>query len=395
MSLENYTTMGSLDGFGVNLVIPHHMPTSTEPFRVVVAAGGTGGHIFPAVAVVERLLEQTSGACQAVFLGSADRMETTLIPQLGYRFVPMPITGFRGVMSVSTLSLPFKIWKSITIARNVLREVRPHAVICTGAYISYPAGIAAIKEGVPLFVLESNLNPGKANARLVSKATAVVLAFEESRKYYSDAIADKLHVLGNPVRTQIDASHPAAIAREAFGLHPSIPTVLVFGGSLGARSINTAMENALGACATAPFQVLWQTGKGWSSHAEIPKNVAVRPFIDDMGLAYAAADVVVCRSGATTLAELALVGKPAVFVPLQTASMNEQALNAQVAQQRGAAVIIRDDQLQERLFATMSELLNDEIQRNQMAVAMKAMGRPAAADAVAHLIRRLALREHR
>lgn len=387
--------MGSLDGFGVNLVIPHHMPTSTEPFRVVVAAGGTGGHIFPAVAVVERLQEQTSGACQAVFLGSADRMETTVIPQLGYRFVPMPITGFRGLMSVSTLTLPFKIWKSIAIARSVLREVRPHAVICTGAYISYPAGIAAIREGVPLFVLESNLNPGKANARLVSKATAVVLAFEESRRYYSDAIADKLHVLGNPVRTQIDASHPAAFAREAFGLRPSVPTILVFGGSLGARSINTAMETALDALAKAPFQVIWQTGKAWRPHAEVPGNVAVCPFIDDMGLAYAAADVVVCRSGATTLAELGLVGKPAVFVPLQTASMNEQALNAQVAQQRGAALIVRDDELEKSLLATMLDLMSKEALRHQMAAAMKSMGRPAAADAVAHLIRRLALRETR
>lgn len=356
-----------------------------DAMRVVVACGGTGGHIFPAVAVVEQLTALTNGRCQPLFLGSRDRMETRLIPSLGYEFVGMPIEGFRG-LSLSTLTLPFKVLRSIHIARRAIRRFKPHAVICTGAYISYPVGVAASLEGVPLIVLESNLNPGKSNARLVDRAAAVVLAFEDSRAFYPASIQSKLHVLGNPVRTQINASASVRDARIWWGLDPDRDTVLVFGGSLGARAINDAVEASLVNIAQAPWQMIWQTGKGHVMHRAVPDNVKVTEFIDDMGAAYAAADLVVSRSGATTIAELGIMGKPAILVPLPSASTNEQKHNADVVARHGAADIIANDRLGGDLWAGVERIMADPARRTAMSTNMRSLGRPDAARDAAGLI---------
>lgn len=358
-----------------------------DRLRLVVAAGGTGGHIFPAVAVVEQLRAQMHDACDVTFLGSMDRMETRLIPALGYDYVGMPIVGFKGVRHPSTLTLPWKILQSTRIARATIRRVKPHAVVCTGAYISYPAGVAAAKEGVPLFLLESNVNPGKTNARLAPLATAIFLSFEESVRYYAPSLASKLVVTGNPVRSQIPSSKDAWEARAAWGLKPDMATVLVFGGSLGARAINAAMEAALPRFANAPFQVIWQTGSAYTFHATPPPNVVIQPFIDDMGVAYAAADLVVSRSGATTIAELGIVGKPAIFIPLPSASTGEQQHNAQVIENAGGAVVVKDADVLTILASTIEELMCNEEKRTTMATVMRSFGRPrAAADAAAAII---------
>lgn len=360
-----------------------------DTFRVVVAAGGTGGHIFPAVAVVEQLQRLTEGRCSALFLGSADRMETSLIPSLGYPFVSMPIAGFKGLGSISTLTLPLKIMRSVRIARAAIKRHRPHAVICTGAYISYPAGIAAVRERIPLFVLESNINPGKTNARLAPKAAAVVLAFADSVQHYPEQLRSKLHVLGNPVRTQIDATRTATDARRALGLDPDRSTVLVFGGSLGARTINDAIASALPMLATEPYQVLWQTGKQFDVPANLPPNVRAVPFIDAMGDAYAAADLVVSRSGATTIAELGIIGRAAIFVPLPSASTDEQRKNAMAVERAGGAIVMADADASRSLAITIRQLMLDEARRTSMATAMRTLGRPDAAADTASLILRL------
>lgn len=313
-------------------------------------------------------------------------MESSLIPNLGYPFVPMPIRGFRGVLSLSTVMLPLRILRSVRIAREAIRRHRADAVVCTGAYVSYPAGLAARQLGVPLFVLESNVNPGKTNARLARFATAVVLAFDESRALFPPSMAPRLHVLGNPVRTQIDAARPVAEARRSLGLDPSLPVVLVFGGSLGARTINEAMVAALPTLASAPFQVLWQTGAQFQPPAHLPPSVRTVPFIADMGSAYAAADLVVARSGATTIAELGLVAKPAILVPLGTASTNEQARNAAIVERIGGGVVRTDAAVGADLGPTMLALMGDAQRRTAMATAMATLGRPHAARDVARLM---------
>lgn len=360
-------------------------PESASSFRVVVAAGGTGGHIFPAVAVVEQLAMLTNGRCSAVFMGSADRMETRLIPAMGYEYVPMPIEGFRG-LSLRTLMLPLKIWKSVRIARAALKRVRPHAVVVTGSYISYPVGVAASQLGIPLIVLESNVNPGKSNARLVPKASAVVVAFEDSLAFYDSALHNKLHVFGNPVRSQIDAERSAHDARLYWGLDPFRPTALVFGGSLGARAMNDAIEQSLPHIAQADYQMLWQTGKGHVVRAQVPGNVKVAEFIDDMGAAYAAADLVVSRSGATTIAELGIVGKPAILVPLPSASTNEQAHNARVVVDHEAGALVENSALKEKLLKEIDRIMANADLRSEMSTNMKQLGKPDAARHSAELV---------
>lgn len=360
----------------------------SDALRVVVACGGTGGHIFPAVAVVEQLIERTNGNCTPLFLGSLDRMETRLIPSMGYDYIGMPIEGFRG-LSLSTLTLPFKILRSISIARSAIRRFKPHAVICTGAYISYPAGIAAARERVPLFVLESNLNPGKSNARLVPHAAAVVLAFEDSRTFYPSSMQSRLHVLGNPVRTQIDRSASQHDARTWWGLDAERPTVLVFGGSLGARSINEAIEHALPLIEQRGWQMLWQTGKGHVPARPLPSNVRMVEFIDNMGSAYAAADLVVSRSGATTIAELGIVAKPAILIPLPSASTNEQRHNAHVVERHAAAVVLENDRLVDELLPAIDRIMSNEAMQASMASRMAELGRPDAAGDVAELVMRV------
>jgi len=368
--------------------------------NIVVAAGGTGGHLFPALAVVEQLRILTNDRINVSFLGSEDRMEATLIPSYGFPYTPMPIVGFKGLTDPSTFTLPLKIAASVRIARQAIRAAQADVVLVTGAYISYPAGRAAVKEGVPLVVMESNVNPGKSNARLAPHAAAVIATFEESRSFFPAALQDRIHVVGNPVRSQITGTMEIGGARVAFGLDGSKPTVLVFGGSLGARSINRAVQAMVDRWAstyTVPaWQLLWQTGKDFE--ANIPERLArvvsARKFIDDMGSAYAAADLVVSRSGATSIAELGIVGKPAILVPLPSASTNEQRHNAQVVERRGGAIVLDDADLAQHLSDTIEALMLDERRRQLMAQSMRTMGRPDAAVAAARIVLQIAQDHH-
>ena len=366
-----------------------------SPLKVLVAAGGTGGHLFPAVAVVEQLKKLAPNGVEVEFIGSEDRMEARLVPEMGYPYTPMPIIGFRGLFTTSTFLLPIRIAQSVSIARGVIRRFKPDVVLVTGAYISYPAGVAARKEGVPLVVMESNLNPGKTNARLAPHAAAVVLTFEESREFFPNVDANNLHVLGNPVRAQIPSPLTAEEARRSFGLDSDLPTVLIFGGSLGARSINKAVEDLLQRLSADPldltYQVLWQTGKDHEPKVpqKIAERVAVLPFVTDMGAAYAAADLVVSRSGATTIAELGIVGKPAILVPLPSASTNEQRRNATVVEHHGAAMVVDDVQISERLATLVNNLMQQPDRRDEMSAAMLSLGHPDAARDAARLVIRL------
>lgn len=368
----------------------HEQPV--EPLRIVLSAGGTGGHIFPALAVLERLQQLTSGSLDARFLGSDDRMESTMLPQLGYKFTSMPIRGFRGINSISTLSLPLRIIKSVRIARRVVQGHNASVVLTTGAYISYPAGIAAIKEHVPLVIMESNVNPGKTNLRLSKKASAILLAFEEGRDYFPKDIQSRIHVIGNPVRRQIAQVGSVEDARKSFGLDPHRTTVLVFGGSLGARAINNAVEDIIRRWErtnrTPDYQIIWQTGRNYT--AEIPEAhrgfVVTRSFLDDMGLAYSASDIVVSRSGATTIAELAMLAKPAILVPLPSASTNEQRINADVAAKRGGAIVVDNADVGRILGDTLEAVLIDPRRREKMAQKMSTLATPRAADDAAQIV---------
>lgn len=347
--------------------------------NILVAAGGTGGHLFPALAVVEQLEKITSYRMKASFVGNPQKMEARIVPDLGFKFYKIPVTGFSGLFSVNTVMLPIKIFRSILTCRSLINKLKIDAVLCAGAYISYPAGIAAHQERVPLILMESNVNPGKTIRFLSSKCDMMITAFDETANFFPSDIRKKIVSLGNPVREQILTLPAPRIAKKQFGLDPDKKTILIFGGSLGAKSINMAAEIAINYFAESEFQFIWQVGENYPLTGTIPENVRVMKFIDNMANAYAASDLVICRSGATTVAELTVVGKPSILIPLPTASNNEQEHNARVLEEKGAAFMVENSAISDCIIELISKLMNDASALDLMSSAVKTLAKPDAA----------------
>ncbi len=341
-----------------------------EHINVLIAAGGTGGHLFPALAVAGQLEKIAGSSVSFDFVGTGNRIEADKVPALGYRFHPMPIKPFAGLFYLQSYMLPLNILRSTSLCRRLIRERHTGVVICTGAYISYPAGRAAAKSGVPLVLMESNVNPGKTIKMLASKASMIVTSFEETASYFDADTAKKVVKLGNPVRGDILARPGREESLKKFNLDPGKKTLLIFGGSLGARSVNHAAESIVTSDAVHDWQVIWQTGKNYTPGFEPPPNVHVSKFIDDMAAAYSAADFVICRSGATTVAELCAAGKPSLLVPYPSASNNEQEANARVLEESGAAVMLKDSEAPAKALSIFTELAGN-------AEMLSAMGRQA------------------
>ena len=310
---------------------------------------------------------------------------------MGYKFEPISVTGFQGIFHKSTPTLPLRIFRSIIKVRSLCKWHKIDAILCGGTYISYPAGIVAQQLGIPMMLLEPNVLPGKTNRLLAKRATSMILAFEQSKKFFPASIHHKMLPIGNPVRESMLLALPeqaSTEARKQFGLEPYKPTVFVFGGSLGARSINEAIEQSLQNFAPHNMQLLWQTGKNYTPPENLPDGVVVRTFIDDMASAYAAADLVVCRSGGGTVAELANVGKPALLIPLPSAANNEQYYNAKTLEDHGAARLLPNDSLKKMLFDTIFELIHNPAVLLDMSAAAKKLAKPNAAfQAASELIR--------
>jgi UDP-N-acetylglucosamine--N-acetylmuramyl-(pentapeptide) pyrophosphoryl-undecaprenol N-acetylglucosamine transferase len=357
-----------------------------QPFKALIAAGGTGGHLFPAIAVAEELTRILDGNCVLEFIGTSDRIEATIVPKHGYPFHTLPIAGLQKLFSFNTLKLPLQIMQSIQKSLDILRTMQPDCVICAGAYLSYPVGIAAARLGIPLFLMESNAIPGKTIIQLAPKATRVYAAFEESRQHFSPSVRAKFEIFGNPVRSNLNAFTDKHAARTAFDLAPDKPTVFIFGGSLGARSINSAVNASLERFRAAGMQILWQTGKNFMPMANTEGVAQVLPFIDDMAQAYSAADVVVCRAGATTLAELAIIRKPAILVPFPQAANDHQTANAHALQERGAAILLKDSDVQERLYDAVRGLLANTHAQEAISKSLAHFAKPDAARDIAESI---------
>ncbi len=352
---------------------------ATRKLKVLVAAGGTGGHLFPALAVVEELQTLLNGRLIPIFVGNGEKIESRVVPELGYQFHKIPVKGFSGMFQLSTLTLPIKIFNSILKCRSLIRKHKIDVCICAGAYISYPAGIAATQEHIPLILMESNVFPGKTNRLLSQKATAIFTAFDESERYFPQPIKRKIRCLGNPIRRQLINLPNQQEARIKFNLDPNKKTILVFGGSLGARSINQAIEKILPNFTNSDIQFLWQTGSNYIPPQELPANVTVLPFINDMASAYASADLVISRSGATTVTELCVVGKPSILIPLPTAANNEQELNAAVLEEKKAAVMLPDEHLNDELEAVIHNIISDNKLLSWMGKIAKSVAKPDAA----------------
>jgi UDP-N-acetylglucosamine--N-acetylmuramyl-(pentapeptide) pyrophosphoryl-undecaprenol N-acetylglucosamine transferase len=354
---------------------------------ILIASGGTGGHLYPTIAIADEV-RRLSPETRVIFVGTSDRIESREVPRAGYAFFPIQIEAPK--KSLKTLLLfPFLLSKAIVDCLQLIRREKPRAMLGGGAYLSIPAGIAAWAFHVPMALIEINSVAGTANKLLARLAQQLFVAYPESTSQFPEALARKAIVSGTPVRSDLGAaSMTPEAAREAFGLDPARKTILVFGGSLGAKAINDAMRTVATECVAKGYNVLWQAGKGNSvedlqtAFLNVP-GVRVQEYIYEMETAYRAADLVVCRAGASSLAELARLGKPAVLVPYPFAAANHQEQNARAFQNDGAAEVLRDKELKEKLGGTIVGLMEDESRLASMAAAMLRRQNADAAGVVA------------
>jgi UDP-N-acetylglucosamine--N-acetylmuramyl-(pentapeptide) pyrophosphoryl-undecaprenol N-acetylglucosamine transferase len=338
-----------------------HIRPGTTGGRFLIAGGGTGGHIFPAIAIANAIKALRPSA-EILFVGAKGKMEMEKVPQAGYTITGIDIAGFNRSSLIKNIGLPFKLIKSFIQVRKIINSFQPDAVIGVGGYSTFPVLRYAQSKRIPSFIHESNSFAGKSNILLGKKATRVFVSGEGMEKFFP---AKKLLITGNPVRQAIvhtTVTKEAAI--QFFGLSAAKTTVLVVGGSLGARSINGAIAEGLDAFAANDIQLIWQTGKAtaaqYIAQAKGHSNVWAGEFIREMEIAYAAADVVISRAGAMAIAELSIVKKPVVFVPYPFAAEDHQTANALYLTQRNAGQMIKDSEVKEQLVQAVTTLCADK-----------------------------------
>lgn len=355
--------------------------------RVIIAGGGTGGHIFPAVAI-GHALRRLHPDTQLLFVGARGKMEMEKVPQEGFEIVGLTIAGFNRSHLLKNLTLPFKLLKSLWEARALLRQFRPDVVVGVGGYASFPVLRAAQGLHLPTLIQEQNSFAGKSNKILAKKARAVCVAYDHMDRFFP---ADKLVRTGNPVRKSIAHS---IVSREEgqqwLGLDATKKTILIVGGSLGAKSINEAVDKNLERLLAHDVQVVWQTGKGYYQQAtERTRDlsaVRVFEFIKEMDHAYAAADFVVSRAGALAIAELCIVARPVVFVPYPYAAEDHQTSNAMALVEHNAAEMVRDADAATELIVKLERLMGDDTAQSLMKKNLRAMAIADADERIAEKI---------
>lgn len=353
-----------------------------EGKRLLFVAGGTGGHLFPALAVADRCRE-IEPETAVRFVGAKGKLEEEVVPRAGYDLDLLWISGFNRRLTLKNAMLPIKIIRSLMQARKIITDFRPDAVICAGAYISWPVGSVAVSRGVPLILMESNALPGMVIRKLAPKAKEIHVAFEETKKRLPGA---NVILSGNPVRRVFHGSIDKRKARQHFGLDPDKPTLFAFGGSLGARSINNVLDGMAETLAAEGLQVIWQTGKSYQGEEKRSGHLYRSRFIHEMELGYAAADLVLARAGATTIAELKATGTPSILVPLPTAADDHQRVNAEAMEREGGARMILDRDLPEQLYGTITELLAQPALLDTMRASASSMALLDADDRIAQRV---------
>ena len=363
-----------------------------EHIKVLIAAGGTGGHVFPALAIADEIKKIRPDA-KFLFTGTKGKIESRVVPERGYEFSTIWISGFHRSLRSENLLFPLKAAVSLIQSFFLIRKFSPDVVVGTGGYVCGPVLAAALLLGIPSVVHESNSYPGITTRILSSRVSKVFIAFDATRRKLKRQ--DNIDLVGTPTRDILGSvSREAGIAR--FHLDAGRTTVLVVGGSLGASSINHAVRSCAEEIAAHGSQFIWQTGATDAALAEFMKTKCigwVGPFIDDIEYAYAAADIVICRAGATTLAEITRLGKTAIVVPYPYAAADHQSFNAKVLAESGAALLVKDSDLKEYLLPVLNGLLKDKALRNRIGDACRLFGMPDAGKVIAQEIVSL-IREH-
>ena len=332
--------------------------------KIIIAGGGTGGHIFPAIAIANAI-KQIAPDTDILFIGAKGKMEMEKVPQAGYRIEGLDIAGFNRTQLLKNISLPVKLVKSFWQVHLLMSAFKPDAVIGVGGYSTFPVLRYAQQKNIPTFIHEANSYAGKSNIFLGRRAIKIFVATSGMEKFFP---AEKIKVTGNPVRSAITSMQVTRTeAIDFFELQDDRKTILVIGGSLGARSINEVIASHIHEFSSLRVQVIWQTGKNnaeaYSQRAKPFSNIYVNSFITDMDKAYAAADIVISRAGAMSVAELCVVKKPVIFVPYPFAAEDHQTANAMHLVNHHAALIVTDKDVSTKLFSTMVSLAKSEEQQ--------------------------------
>ncbi len=358
------------------------------PYRIILSGGGTGGHIFPAVAIADALKAKLPNA-QFLFVGAEGKMEMERVPNAGYKIVGLPIVGIQRSLSLENLKLPFKLIKSIFKAKSIIRTFKPNIVIGTGGFASGPILWAAQQANVATVIQEQNAFAGLTNKWLAKKVKRAYVAFDGMQAWFP---TDKIRVTGNPIRKGLElVSTLKNEADKVFGFTAALPVVLFTGGSLGAGTINRVVANNLATFQKNGIQVIWQTGKNGIATSkdaidklEDKKGTFVRPFIDSMNLAYASADIIVSRAGASSISELAAVQKPAILIPSPNVAEDHQTKNAMVLVSAKAALLVKDANADTELVDVIQNLLQDKSHQQELIKNIKAFDKSNAADVIAN-----------
>ncbi len=354
--------------------------------RILISGGGTGGHIFPALSIANAIKRRHPDA-EILFVGAENRMEMQRVPDAGYEIIGLPVAGFDRKRLWRNFGVLLKLWRSMRMARKVVRDFKPDIAIGVGGYASGPTLKAAQKAGVPTLLQEQNSYPGVTNKLLAKEAKAICAAYEGLGRFFP---TDKITLTGNPVRADLTAcSLTQAQAKTALGFDSTLPLALVVGGSLGARTINESIAASLPQI-TAEAQVLWQTGKNgaerWAEVASGHDRAKATVFIKDMAVAYRAADIVVSRAGAGTISELEILAKPTILVPSPNVAEDHQRKNALALADRGAAIMIEDAKAPTDLAPAMASLLSDKSRRESLSANIALMALPAADEKIVDII---------
>jgi len=337
--------------------------------RIIISGGGTGGHIFPAISIANAL-KKLDRDIQILFVGAEGRMEMERVPSAGYDIVGLPVAGFNRKNPVKNFSVLLKLFRSLRLARRILKEFRPDVVVGVGGYASGPLLRQAGRLGIPYLIQEQNSYAGVTNKLLAKRAGVICVAYDGMERYFPSG---KIIKTGNPVRQ--DFKNINALKGEAlsfFGLNERLPVILVIGGSLGAHTINKTLSANLEVLISSGYQWIWQTGGSYFEDVNAlvsvssGNNIKVHGFIARMDYAFAAADIIISRAGAGTISELCLVGKPVILVPSPNVAEDHQTKNALSLSERGAAIVVKDDQAVEKLVYEAINLIKDENRKKSL-----------------------------
>ncbi|MBK3516459.1 undecaprenyldiphospho-muramoylpentapeptide beta-N-acetylglucosaminyltransferase [Carboxylicivirga marina] len=358
--------------------------------KVIISGGGTGGHIFPAISIANAVKSIQPDA-EILFVGAQGKMEMEKVPAAGYEIVGLPVAGFHRKLTLRNLAFPFKLIRSMLKARSVIKSFKPDVAVGVGGYASGPVLRIASQSGIPSLIQEQNSFPGVTNRILAKKAHKICVAYENMQRFFPE---DKITITGNPVRNDLLNDVKKDEALKFWNLDIDKKTILVIGGSLGARSVNNGIIETLNELPDG-VQMIWQTGKFYFEEMKkkLPEHlkdrVLVLDFISRMDMAFAAADLVVSRAGASSISELAILGKPTVFVPSPNVSEDHQSKNAMALVEKEAAVLVRDAEVN-CLIKEASELLNDEARLLSLAENVKGFAKPNAAFDIANEVIKMA-----